>query len=233
MLAGAISLIALIPAVFFGYNAYRANKSIKGDFETQLLRNAHHPGIAKQTYNAVEIILNERIPVYTFRNGRVHKFPIHTALASRKNAMLALLGNETHRGALWKDGPIPQEPILVHNQYWDKVLGNLEQCILDAEETNKNERDPRAMETALAKKEHLQTCYDVMKSAPYWHVRRKSTKRKIIIAITEIILEKWNIWETFQEDVRGNIESAKHKDCLLYTSPSPRDRTRSRMPSSA
>ena len=25
----------------------------------------------------------------------------------------------------------------------------------------------------------------------------------------------------------------KHKDCLLYTSPSPRDRTRSRMPSSA
>ena len=25
----------------------------------------------------------------------------------------------------------------------------------------------------------------------------------------------------------------RHKDCLLYTSPSPRDRTRSRMPSSA
>ena len=27
--------------------------------------------------------------------------------------------------------------------------------------------------------------------------------------------------------------STKHKGCLLYTSPSPRDRTRSRMPSSA
>ena len=26
---------------------------------------------------------------------------------------------------------------------------------------------------------------------------------------------------------------ARNKDCLLYTSPSPRDRTRSRMPSSA
>ena len=26
---------------------------------------------------------------------------------------------------------------------------------------------------------------------------------------------------------------AKYRDCLLYTSPSPRDRTRSRMPSSA
>ena len=30
-----------------------------------------------------------------------------------------------------------------------------------------------------------------------------------------------------------NITFAKHDDCLLYTSPSPRDRTRSRMPSSA
>ena len=27
--------------------------------------------------------------------------------------------------------------------------------------------------------------------------------------------------------------SENHKGCLLYTSPSPRDRTRSRMPSSA
>ena len=33
----------------------------------------------------------------------------------------------------------------------------------------------------------------------------------------------------------GRIDLAVHsmKDCLLYTSPSPRDRTRSRMPSSA
>jgi len=32
-------------------------------------------------------------------------------------------------------------------------------------------------------------------------------------------------WESWQQD--------KHLFCLLYTSPSPRDRTRSRMPSSA
>ena len=36
------------------------------------------------------------------------------------------------------------------------------------------------------------------------------------------------------EDARGgHTTGAKDKDCLLYTSPSPRDRTRSRMPSSA
>ena len=38
------------------------------------------------------------------------------------------------------------------------------------------------------------------------------------------------------EELGGNIEDMKAQhflDCLLYTSPSPRDRTRSRMPSSA
>ena len=35
----------------------------------------------------------------------------------------------------------------------------------------------------------------------------------------------------YAEKLKGEIE--KYKNCLLYTSPSPRDRTRSRMPSSA
>ena len=33
--------------------------------------------------------------------------------------------------------------------------------------------------------------------------------------------------------VKVLIDGAKSKDCLLYTSPSPRDRQKSRMPSSA
>src|SRR5664280_1044043 len=32
---------------------------------------------------------------------------------------------------------------------------------------------------------------------------------------------------------KGTVVRYHHQDCLLYTSPSPRDRTRSRMPSSA
>ena len=34
-------------------------------------------------------------------------------------------------------------------------------------------------------------------------------------------------------DIEGIITAVKEFSCLLYTSPSPRDRTRSRMPSSA
>ena len=33
--------------------------------------------------------------------------------------------------------------------------------------------------------------------------------------------------------IQSAAANAQHQDCLLYTSPSPRDRTRSRMPSSA
>ena len=35
------------------------------------------------------------------------------------------------------------------------------------------------------------------------------------------------------EDLDGLLDFAKNKDCLLYTSPSPRDEVLSRMPSSA
>ena len=37
----------------------------------------------------------------------------------------------------------------------------------------------------------------------------------------------------FDEAVGYKVEFVQDNDCLLYTSPSPRDRTRSRMPSSA
>eukprot|EP00657_Telonema_sp_P-1_P009231 TRINITY_DN3423_c0_g1_i1.p1 TRINITY_DN3423_c0_g1~~TRINITY_DN3423_c0_g1_i1.p1 ORF type:complete len:119 (-),score=10.07 TRINITY_DN3423_c0_g1_i1:66-422(-) len=47
----------------------------------------------------------------------------------------------------------------------------------------------------------------------------------------------WTRYENYQNDTRnrfiGNFELNYELACLLYTSPSPRDRTRSRMPSSA
>ena len=46
--------------------------------------------------------------------------------------------------------------------------------------------------------------------------------------IYEKIAEKYN---TIPEEVRREMQIAI--DCLLYTSPSPRDRQKSRMPSSA
>ena len=45
------------------------------------------------------------------------------------------------------------------------------------------------------------------------------------------IAEKTNV--PFAPKAKKIIEKAKEKDCLLYTSPSPRDATLSRMPSSA
>ena len=39
--------------------------------------------------------------------------------------------------------------------------------------------------------------------------------------------------EPVKEETKSDSELEDYSNCLLYTSPSPRDRTRSRMPSSA
>ena len=43
----------------------------------------------------------------------------------------------------------------------------------------------------------------------------------------------WEIWKDFESDNSVDIAILTGKGCLLYTSPSPRDMPRSRMPSSA
>ena len=45
--------------------------------------------------------------------------------------------------------------------------------------------------------------------------------------------EEYESYLTALPDMQGNAEAVRLVDCLLYTSPSPRDATLSRMPSSA
>ena len=52
-----------------------------------------------------------------------------------------------------------------------------------------------------------------------------------IIQQIEVLVEE--LGGTMCHSVRCNSMGRQSKVCLLYTSPSPRDRTRSRMPSSA
>ena len=52
-----------------------------------------------------------------------------------------------------------------------------------------------------------------------------------IFQMIEIEKDQWLI--EMKSDFKPSIFDQQYKPCLLYTSPSPRDRTRSRMPSSA
>ena len=45
--------------------------------------------------------------------------------------------------------------------------------------------------------------------------------------------EPWWFLEGWEEDIVASKKFDQYYDCLLYTSPSPRDRQKSRMPSSA
>ena len=53
---------------------------------------------------------------------------------------------------------------------------------------------------------------------------------KAVILLNSLPVEKY---ETFTLTLINGRKSLNYNDCLLYTSPSPRDRQKSRMPSSA
>ena len=51
--------------------------------------------------------------------------------------------------------------------------------------------------------------------------------------MSETVIKCESVYKIFGENAKKMLEEANGNVCLLYTSPSPRDRTRSRMPSSA
>ena len=212
-----VSSLFLLVSGCCGFLAFKAYNSFKGNEKSRLLAKAHHLGLSQQIYSAVEIILKERIPVYTVHNGLAHEFPIHTALKSRKSAMLVLLGDESHRNALWKDGPIPKGPILIDRKYWKQILGGLEQSIQAYEEANKDGRDSRVLVTALLNQDHMYACYDVMRSKTFWKNKRMSEPRKIRIAIVKILLDDWGTWEEFRKNIKVNLISAHDKNHKFHS----------------
>ena len=69
--------------------------------------------------------------------------------------------------------------------------------------------------------------YDHHKWALIWPLLKVGKLFAVGVAIVVAIFFGGNLTK------KPQIEQAQNGDCLLYTSPSPRDRTRSRMPSSA
>ena len=65
-----------------------------------------------------------------------------------------------------------------------------------------------------------------------WWEKKTDEYQRIIRELAEEQNRAWK-WEEDSWVKMGQAEGKKLEDCLLYTSPSPRDRTRSRMPSSA
>ena len=68
--------------------------------------------------------------------------------------------------------------------------------------------------------------------APHWEVHSTFGERDLIDSFRDRISSRLLLLPPHDPQFRRNRERI-NRDCLLYTSPSPRDRTRSRMPSSA
>ena len=75
------------------------------------------------------------------------------------------------------------------------------------------------------------TIIDTVKNNARYHEVCASQSRTLIAMLKNSIDDSSDVWERVQDP--NFIENERNNDCLLYTSPSPRDRGCSRMPSSA
>ena len=117
---------------------------------------------------------------------------------------------------------IPRERVVLFDrERWQRVL-NLSYVGKEQEDEARFEQKMNQM--------GVSTYWEVFQSAFYPYLKseiKKSWERIFDIDNTEQTNLGAAVWQLRQEDVVG-INS-----CLLYTSPSPRDMRRSRMPSSA
>ena len=82
---------------------------------------------------------------------------------------------------------------------------------------------------------------DVALKEPFDREKQFASKRQAVILAAGQAFRRRGYHNAPMTEIAANLGLTKaalyyyvrNKDCLLYTSPSPRDRTRSRMPSSA
>ena len=71
--------------------------------------------------------------------------------------------------------------------------------------------------------------------ASYWQVDDEQLVylQNLILTSNEAVMDAFGVYEEDQDPVRLAESLKQVCSCLLYTSPSPRDKRQSRMPSSA
>ena len=91
--------------------------------------------------------------------------------------------------------------------------------------------EKRGMNLIERKKHQREFAYESLLTLRSTSGAQRWTVRGAILQGEPHIVAINELWVDFP--ATGHVLLALHNDCLLYTSPSPRDRTRSRMPSSA
>ena len=123
---------------------------------------------------------------------------------------------------------------------WKEVIGNVDIIIYDKyytyhDEYNFREYFPNARHIIDTVDVHWVREFRGKDSDPEFDKKRAERNKKREV---DAYLNADEIWTVTQPDSLAIMEEGVSSDvikniCLLYTSPSPRDRTRSRMPSSA
>ena len=209
-----LSLVTLITGLSSFFYFKKAAKIKNPEIKQKLLDGAFHFGQANMVYDAVEIILDQKIPVFTDSegNGVMKELSLHTIFNKRRqNAMLALLGSDDDRRSLWIDGKIPMGPIWIPNEYRETILGELEKSYARLKKKqSRNIRDSRYLKTALLYREHMENSFKTMNSPALKESgARMSIQRKAIKDTSKLLLDNWSTWEKFRSDISKHFTTKK------------------------
>eukprot|EP00656_Telonema_subtile_P051304 TRINITY_DN6866_c0_g1_i4.p1 TRINITY_DN6866_c0_g1~~TRINITY_DN6866_c0_g1_i4.p1 ORF type:complete len:1313 (+),score=349.16 TRINITY_DN6866_c0_g1_i4:205-4143(+) len=130
-----------------------------------------------------------------------------------------------------KEEPPAREPVAAQSEEVVKPKSKKEKDREKAER-DKAERDRRELERAEKAWAEAEAKKLLKQEAQAKREKEAALRREAQLEAQRAQLEAQREAKTKRE-AEWKVESKRKKDCLLYTSPSPRDRTRSRMPSSA
>ena len=201
-------IACLVAGASYGYHAVKLSKPNPINEEERLTNKAHFPGKAHLVYQTVYKIVENKIPTATLHNNLLMDFPLQTIWGQpKRNAMLTLLGDDSHRQALWQDSNVPRGSIYIHKRYYDEILGELKRTLKIYRQHERDNRDKRPLMTALLHREHMNICVLTMESTGYKNTHRISVERGAIRDVSKELIKNWHIWESFRKDLSKNLTS--------------------------
>ena len=94
-------------------------------------------------------------------------------------------------------------------------------------------RYPTAKILVLSMHENAIFASQALKAGAKGYIAKSGLAEELPNAIDWVLTGQTYLGKEVAQIIASHAHEPKHDPCLLYTSPSPRDRTRSRMPSSA
>ena len=166
------------------------------------------PALARLTLKPLLIILDDKIPVAIIRNGKIQKVSLYNVFKEAKRNALRFLITE-NREILWQDASLKPGRVVIHQDYYNQIFDEYKATLKASSKADRDNRDRRALLTALLLKQHMQNCVMEFDSPAFWQYdgQRKSKERIYSIDISKHLLKNWEDWEKLRPHARNELRT--------------------------